>query len=111
MSSSTSSLDAPIGEEDGGGQVSDLIEDETVVPPDAEIEHMLDRERLSNLLGTTSQREREVLDMRYGLAAKKQHTLAEVANKLGVSRERIRQIEEAALRKLRKFVKEQEKAL
>ncbi len=51
-----------------------------------------------------SEREREVLDMRFGLADKRPHTLAEVAKKLGVSRERIRQIEEAALRKIRKFV-------
>jgi len=54
-------------------------------------------------------REREILDMRFGLQGKKPHTLAQVAKKLGVSRERIRQIEESALKKLRKYIEQQEK--
>ncbi|MDD2680134.1 MAG: sigma-70 family RNA polymerase sigma factor [Candidatus Omnitrophica bacterium] len=103
MATSTSSLEAPIGE-DSEGKVSDLIEDETSIQPDSEIEHLLDKERVANLLEIMSDREREVLDMRFGLADKKPHTLAEVAKKLGVSRERIRQIEETALKKIRKFV-------
>jgi RNA polymerase primary sigma factor len=110
MSTSTSSLDAPIGEE-SESQVSDLIEDETAVQPDAEIEHLLDKERVDSLLGAMTQRERQILDMRFGLAGGKPYTLAQVAKKLGVSRERIRQIEEVALRKLRKFVEQQEKEL
>jgi RNA polymerase primary sigma factor len=109
MSTSTSSLEAPIGE-DSESQVSDLIEDVSAVSPDATIENMMDSERLTSLLGNMSIRERQVLDMRFGLAGtKKTHTLAEVADKLKVSRERVRQIEEAALRKLRKFAEEQEK--
>ncbi len=104
MSTSTSSLDSPIGE-DSEGKVSDLIEDETAVQPDSLIEHLLDKERVDNLLEIMSEREREILDMRFGLADKKPHTLAEIAKKLGVSRERIRQIEESALKKIRKFVK------
>jgi len=110
MATTTSSLEAPIGG-DNEGQVSDLIEDQTSVPPDAKIEHLLDKERISNLLDMMNKREKQILDMRFGLADSRPHTLAEVANKLGVSRERIRQIEEAALRKLRKFVEEQERAL
>jgi len=110
MSTTTSSLEAPIGE-DSENQVSDLIEDEGATPPDAEIEHFLDRERVNNLLDIMTTRERQVLDMRFGLADKKAHTLAEVAKKLGVSRERIRQIEETALKKIRKFVEEQEQEL
>jgi len=103
MSTSTSSLEAPIGE-DSEGKVSDLIEDTTSLQPDSEIEHLLDKERVENLLEIMNDREREILDMRFGLADKKPHTLAEVARKLGVSRERIRQIEETALMKIRKFV-------
>lgn len=103
MTTSTSSLDAPIGE-DSEGKISDLVEDETSTQPDSGIEHLLDKERVDNLLEIMNDREREILDMRFGLADTKPHTLAEVAKKLGVSRERIRQIEEAALRKIRKFV-------
>jgi len=108
MSSSTSSLEAPIGDEDES-QVSDLIEDTTTQSPDAVIEEFLDKERLDNLLDIMSERERQILDMRFGLVNSHPQTLAEVAKKLGVSRERIRQIEEAALKKLRKFVEQQEK--
>ena len=103
MSSTTSSLEAPLGE-DGENQISDLVEDKNAIPPDAGIERMLDRERVDNLLGTMSEREREILDMRFGLENKKPHTLAEVAKKLRVSRERVRQIEKIALSKIRKFV-------
>ncbi|MFH1458131.1 MAG: sigma-70 family RNA polymerase sigma factor [Candidatus Omnitrophota bacterium] len=110
MSTSTSSLDAPIGEEDEG-QVADLIEDETAQSPDEGIVHMLDKERVNSLLGVMSPRERGVLDMRFGLADGKPHTLAEVALKLNISRERVRQIEEVALKKLRKFVENQEKSV
>jgi len=110
MSSTTSSLEAPIGE-DEENRISDLVEDKNAIPPDAGIERMLDRERLDNLLDVMSEREREILDLRFGLTDPRTQTLAEVAKKLGVSRERIRQIEEAALKKLRKFVVSQEKEL
>lgn len=103
MTTSTSSLEAPISEE-GEGKVADLIEDQTAIQPDSTIEHLLDKERVENLLEIMSERERGILDMRFGLADKRPHTLAEVAKKLGVSRERVRQIEEGALKKLRKFV-------
>lgn len=107
MSTTTSSLEAPIGEE-SESQVSDLIENEASVSPDEGIEHMLDKERVKNLLGVMTERERHILDMRFGLVDSKPHTLAEISKKLGVSRERIRQIEEAALKKLRRFIEQQE---
>jgi len=110
MASTTSSLEAPLGE-DSDNQISDLVEDKNTAPPDAGIEKMLDRERVDNLLGTMSERERQILDLRFGLTDAKPQTLAVVAKKLKVSRERIRQIEESALRKLRKFVVGQEKEL
>ena len=105
---STSSLDAPVGE-DGEGQVIDLVEDQTSAQPDATIERLLDKERIAYLMDMMNERERRVLDMRFGLDHNKPHTLAEVAKKLKVSRERVRQIEEEALKKLSKLVKEQEK--
>jgi RNA polymerase primary sigma factor len=108
MSTKTSSLDAPIGEEEEG-QVADLIEDESAQSPDEQITHLLNKERIGNLLGIMTERERLVLDMRFGLKDSQPHTLAQVAKKLGVSRERIRQIEEVALKKLRKFVLQHEK--
>jgi len=110
MSSTTSSLEAPIGEDDEN-QISDLVEDRNAVPPDAGIQRLLNRERIANLLEIMSEREKGILDLRFGLTNAKPQTLAEVAKKLGVSRERIRQIEETALRKLRKFVVSQEKEL
>jgi len=108
LSTKTSSLEAPIGDEEEN-QVLDLVENQSVVQPDDAVEKMFDKERVDNLIEKMSPREREVLDMRFGLADGKTSTLAEVAKKLKVSRERIRQIEEEALKKLRKFVKEQEK--
>lgn len=109
MSSTTSSLETPIGD-DNENQISDLVEDKNALAPDAGIVKLLDRERIENLLEMMSDREREILDLRFGLSNAPQ-TLAVVAKKLGVSRERIRQIEEAALRKLRKFVAGQENEL
>ncbi len=106
----TSSLEAPIGEE-SENQVIDLVESQTVVAPDAQIEHLLDKERVGGLLEKMSQRERKVLDMRFGLVNGKGHTLAQVAQKIGVSRERVRQIEECALKKLKNFVQQQEKSM
>lgn len=108
LSASTSSLETPIGDE-GDSQLSDVVEDETAVSPDKDIEQLLNKERLRGLLSMMRKRERQVLDMRFGLADGKTHTLAEVAKKLGVSRERVRQIEEEALKKLRQFVEQQEK--
>ena len=106
LSSTTSSLEAPIGEEEG--QVIDLVEDENSISPDTGITDEMNKERMSGLLGRMSEREKQVLDMRFGLVSGKSHTLAVVAKKLGVSRERVRQIEEEALRKLRKFALAQE---
>jgi len=110
LSAKTSSLEAPVGEGDES-QVMDLVENLGSISPDAKIEHILDKERINSLLEIMSKREREVLDMRFGLADGKSHTLAEVAQKLGVSRERVRQIEEEALKKLRKFVGQREEEL
>jgi len=104
LSTKTSSLDAPIGDDDSN-QVLDLVEDEGAEPPDETISKIMLREKIESLLELMSPREREVLDMRFGLEDGQSHTLAEVASKLGVSRERVRQIEEKALEKLKRFAK------
>jgi RNA polymerase primary sigma factor len=103
-----SSLDAPIGEE-GEGQVKDIIEDESMAGPDEELESFFNKERAADLLKMMTKRERDILDMRFGLTDGNSHTLAEIAKKMGVSRERIRQVEAATLKKLRRLIKQQEK--
>ncbi|HOX55223.1 MAG: RNA polymerase sigma factor RpoD/SigA [Candidatus Omnitrophica bacterium] len=103
-----SSLEAPIGE-DKEGQVKDIIEDESLAAPDEELETFLDKERIRDLLGFMNKKQRKVLDLRFGLSNGESHTLAQIAKKMGVSRERVRQIEEVALRKLKTFITQQEK--
>jgi RNA polymerase primary sigma factor len=100
--SRTSSLDAPIGEE-GEDQIKDLIEDTSSESPQAGLSRTFNKERVTNLLDHMNERERVVLDMRFGLNDHKPHTLAQAAKKMRISRERVRQIEEVALKKLRKL--------
>lgn len=106
--SRTSSLEAPIGEE-GEDKVRDMVEDTNAESPQEKISKVMDKERISGLLDHMTERERRILDLRFGLQDEKQHTLAQIAKKLKVSRERIRQIEKIALKKLRKLVSVQEK--
>ncbi len=99
-----SSLDAPIGEE-GEGQIIDIIEDENVSSPDAELEKFFDKERTTGFLDMLEERERKIIEMRYGLIDGEARTLAEIAEELGVSRERVRQIESATLKRIRHLLK------
>lgn len=95
------SLETPVGNNEDSTELGDFIEDETVVEPvDAASKELL-REQIRNVLSFLSEREREVLEMRFGLNDGKDHTLEEVGKSFGVTRERIRQIEAKALRKLR----------
>lgn len=94
------SLESPVGNEDAT-EYGDFIPDESALEPvDAASKELL-REQIRNVLGFLSEREREVLEMRFGLNDGKDHTLEEVGRSFGVTRERIRQIEAKALRKLR----------
>ncbi len=94
------SLESPVGSEDNS-MLGDFIEDEEAQEPmDAAARDML-REQVKNALAVLSPREREVLEMRFGLLDGKDHTLEEVGQAFNVTRERIRQIEAKALRKLR----------
>jgi len=107
LSSTTLSLEEPVGD-DEESQVKDLVENQKVESPDKDISRLIEKERIDNLLEKMSSREKEILDMRFGITDGRTHTLAEIAKKFGISRERVRQIEEQALKKLRKFIKEQE---
>lgn len=104
----TSSLNAPIGNE-GDGSIIDLIADTDASSTRDELNSFFDKERVERLLEISNERERGVLDMRFGLTDGVVHTLAEISKRLKISRERVRQIEESALKKLRIFVEKHEK--
>jgi len=94
------SLERPIGDEDNS-TLADFIEDqEAAAPLDVATREIL-REQVKRSLSALSEREREVIELRFGLFDGKDHTLEEVSQYFDVTRERIRQIEAKALRKLR----------
>jgi len=101
-----SSLDAPIGD-DGTGQFMDLIEDESSLSPMDQMTDALRRERINSLLDLMNDREKKILDLRFGLNDGTTHTLGETAKYFGITRERVRQIESAALEKLRGHIIQQ----
>jgi len=94
------SLETPIGSEENS-YLGDFIEDESVVGPVDAASKQLLKEQMQDILDSLSDRERKVLEMRFGLLDGQGHTLEEVGQEFGVTRERIRQIEAKALRKLR----------
>ena len=94
------SLETPIGEEEDS-HLGDFIEDHDAPAPADAASFSLLREKLNEVLDTLSSREREVLELRFGLNDGRQRTLEEVGQHFGVTRERIRQIEAKALRRLR----------
>ena len=94
------SLERPVGEEEDS-ELGNFIEDEDApTPPDAAYHHLL-QERLEDVLSTLTPREARILRLRFGLQNGRSYTLEEVGKKFGLTRERIRQIEGQALRKLR----------
>jgi RNA polymerase primary sigma factor len=94
------SLDAPVGE-DGDATLGDLIEAPNAVNPQAVAEASALRQSLAEALSALSEREQRILRMRFGIGGSAEHTLAEVGEVFGLTRERIRQIEASALAKLR----------
>jgi RNA polymerase primary sigma factor len=94
------SLETPIGEEEDS-HLGDFIEDEDVLAPVDAVSFYLLKEQLEDVLGTLTPREERVLRLRFGLDDGRPRTLEEVGQEFGVTRERIRQIEAKALRKLR----------
>jgi len=94
------SLEMPIGEEDDS-HLGDFIPDEKALAPADAASHQMLREQVDDVLDSLSERERRVLELRFGLDTGRSRTLEEVGKEFGVTRERIRQIEAKALRKLR----------
>jgi RNA polymerase primary sigma factor len=94
------SLETPIGEEDDS-HLGDFIEDQGAIAPADAASHQILKEQVKDALDMLTQREQEVLRLRFGLDDGRSRTLEEVGREFCVTRERIRQIEAKALRKLR----------
>ena len=97
----TSSLDAPVNGEEGRSFLGDLIADNPDEEPLDRVERGIHQEQLGRWLSHLTDQERQVLELRFGLEGEERHTLAEIGRMLDVSRERVRQVELKALRKLR----------
>ena len=93
-------LERPVGD-DGDTEFGDFLEDqETPSPVDSAVQHLLE-ETIEQVLGELTNRQSSILRLRFGLGGGEPHTLEEIANKFGLSRERIRQLEKEALRRLK----------
>ncbi|MDP6759871.1 MAG: RNA polymerase sigma factor RpoD [Acidimicrobiales bacterium] len=94
------SLESPVGEEEDS-HLGDFIEDKAVAPPDEAAIHIHLKDQVAAVLRTLPPRDEQIIRMRFGVGDGQEHTLEEVGQKFSVTRERIRQIEEKTLRKLR----------
>ncbi len=95
-----SSLNAPVSL-DGTAELIDLIEDDSSHSPDQQLGEILKSERIQKLLDALDERERRILTLRFGLGIHEPYTIEEVAQQFGITRERVRQIEAVALKKIR----------
>jgi RNA polymerase primary sigma factor len=94
------SLDKPVGDDGDAAQFGDLIPDDSTPSPYEAAAESLMRQRLSEVLEQLSYRDRRIVELRYGIGGEQPQTLDQVAKLFGLTRERTRQIEDAALRKL-----------
>ncbi len=101
ISQETVSLEAPVGDEQDS-QLSDFLEDKDSITPQESATYQLMKNHVASILQELSAREQKILRMRFGLEDGRSHTLEEVGQEFGVTRERIRQIEAKALKKLEK---------
>ncbi|MCM8760789.1 MAG: RNA polymerase sigma factor RpoD/SigA [Candidatus Omnitrophica bacterium] len=108
MVAGISSLNAPVGEE-GSTEFMDLIEDENITTAADELSSFFTQERIRSLLEKMSKREQKILSLRFGLKDGVPHTLRDTAKHFGITRERVRQIESAAMKKMREYIIQQEK--
>lgn len=95
------SLESPVGDDEDNSTLSEFIKDEKSLTPDQVTSNSLLREKVFEVMNDLAPREKEIISMRFGLDDGVTHTLEEVGNKFGVTRERIRQIEAKALEKMR----------
>jgi RNA polymerase primary sigma factor len=105
QSLTTSSLDAPVNGDEGRSFLGDLIADTGGEEPLDRVERGMHQEQLNRWLNHLGPQERQVLELRFGLDGQDRHTLAEIGRQLDVSRERVRQVELKALRKLRNLTR------
>ena len=96
------SLDTPV-DEDGDTSLGDLIAQESTPGPDLDVLDHESRERLSALVGQLDPRSADIIRSRYGLTDGRQHKLADIGLKHGISAERVRQLEREALQRLRRL--------
>ena len=101
ISQETISLETPVGNDEEGSILAEFLEDEKELPPNAHAARKLLREQLREILVDLNPREQKILKMRFGLDDGITHTLEEIGNEFGVTRERIRQIEAKSLKKIR----------
>ncbi len=103
----TVSLESPVGDEgdDGKSTLGDFVSDDKILSPDQESSRRILADQVKEILGDLSEKERRILEMRHGLMDGVTHTLEEVGQKFGVTRERIRQIEAKAHEKIRQHEK------
>ena len=103
---SKTSLETPVGD-DGASELGDFIQTTGSSDTKEVVDNIFEHEEVLRMLNVVTERERIVLDLRFGLTGGKTHTLAEVADELHISRERVRQIEQEAIGKLRVYFKDQ----
>ena len=102
VSSEPVSLETPVGEKDNSS-LADFMEDDTVTIPSEVVNTMIQRDQINNMLAKLARREQQVIRLRFGLEDGQQHTLEETGQILGVTRERVRQVELRAIKKLRQI--------
>lgn len=108
LATKPSYLDAPLDEE-GVRQLIDLIGDEGTLSPADEVADLIEHERIISLLDRLPEKEAEALKLRFGLSDRIARTLEETGKELGVTRERVRQIEASAMKKLKELLLEEDK--
>ena len=96
------SLDTPIGTEEGSATIGDVVENDKDQAPEEIVAERLLSEDIDVVLGQLGDRERRVIELRYGITGDEPLTLVEIGKFIGVTRERVRQIEIAAIEKLRR---------